>query len=291
MTDRITDANALVDRVTELVSLPDVYLRVQQLLADPDSSLSDIGKVISSDPGIAARLLRIANSPFFGMASRIETISRAIGIMGTQHVHDFLLATAVTKAFSRLQNQRFDLARFWTRSVRCAVVTRLIAIDSRVLESERLFVAGLLHDIGHLVMYQLAPDQTAEAQACAEAQDRPPEQIERELFFGFDYAEVGGLLLERWQLPAMLRETVMHQNEPEQANRFSFETCILHAGRMISQRMEKPGKLDDVLTRISPTALGQTGISTDNLSSLETKTQRQLAETVALLVPGERLAS
>lgn len=287
----MTDAVELIDRVTELVSLPDVYLRVQQLLADTDSSATDIARVVSSDPALTARLLKIANSPFFGMAAKIETISRAITIMGTQHLHDFLLAASVTSAFSQLPKQQLDINRFWTRSVRCAIITRLLAIDCRVLESERLFVAGLLNDIGHLVMYQLMPEPTAEAEACADAQGRPLAEVERELFFGFDYAEVGSLLLRRWRLPAMLVETVRYHNEPGKAQKFSFETAIVHAGRIIGESIEKSGKAADALPLIAPSAVQQTGITEEKLSSIETRTNRQLTETMTLLLPGVRMAS
>jgi HD-like signal output (HDOD) protein len=211
--------------------------------------------------------------------------------MGTQHLHDFLLATSITAAFNRVPEPLMDLNRFWTRSIRCAILTRLLAIECRVLESERLFVAGLLSDIGHLVMFQLMPEQTAEAEACAEAQSRPLAEVERDLFFGFDYAEVGSLLLKRWNLPAMLSETVRHHNEPDKAQKFSFETTIVHVGRIIGATIEKSDKAADALALIAPSALQQTGLTEEKLSSMETKTHRQLAETMALLLPGVRRAS
>lgn len=291
MTERFANADALVDRLTGLVSLPDVYLRVQHLMNDPDTSASDIARAVSSDPALTARLLKIANSPFFGMASKIDTISRAITIMGTQHLHDFLLATSMTSAFGRLPNPPMDLNRFWTRSVRCAIIARLIAIDCRVLDSERLFVAGLLSDIGQLVMYQLMPQQTAEAVSCAEAQGRSLAEVERELFFGFDYAEVGATLLQRWHLPVILREVVAHHNEPDQAHKFYFETAIVHAARIIGSSIEKGDKAVEALSLIAPSVLQQTGLSEERLAAIETRTHRQLSDTMSLLLPGVRLAS
>lgn len=280
-----SDAAALVDHVTELVVLPEVYLRVQQLLNDSNTSAADIGRIINTDPVLTARLLKIANSPYFGMAARIDTIGRAVAIMGTQHLHDFLLATSVTSAFVGLPEPRPDLNRFWLRSTRCAIIARLIAIDCNVLGNERVFVAGLLNDIGHLVMYQLMPGPTAEAEACAEAQGRSLAAVERELFFGYDYADVGSLLLQRWNLPPMLSEIIRHHNEPEQAQRFSLETAIVHAARIISSVIEKRDPAADALPLIDSFATQQTQLNKETLDDIEITANRQLTDTVNLLLP------
>ncbi|MCO6412381.1 MAG: HDOD domain-containing protein [Thiogranum sp.] len=286
----IATAGELVDRVTDLVSLPDIYLRVQQLLEDSDSSLADVGRIISTDPALAARLLKIANSPFFGMTAKIETISRAITILGTRQLHDLLLASSVASAF-RDAPAHLDMNRFWTRSVRCAVTARLLAFECNVLDSERLFVAGLLHDIGHLVMYRMLPEPSAEAAACAEAQGQPLAEVERELFFGFDYAEVGGALLQRWRIPVMLQECVAHQNDPQQAQKFCFESSIVHCATVISAAFANNEKPVDALGRMTPFAIRQTGINETRIERIETRIMQHLADTLAVLVPGMRLAS
>lgn len=286
----IPTAGELVNRVTDLVSLPDIYLRVQQLLEDSDSSLTDIGRIVGTDPALAARLLKIANSPFFGMTARIDTISRAISILGTRHLHDLLLATAVASAFKDAP-VHLDMNRFWTRSVRCAVTARLLAFECNVLDGERLFVAGLLHDIGHLVMHRVLPEASAEAAACAEAQGRPLAEVERELFFGFDYAEVGGTLLRRWHIPVMLQECVSHQNDPEQAQKFCFESSIVHCATVISAAFSNHEKPVEALDRMTPFAIRQTGINEAKIEQIETRIMQHLADTLAVLVPGMRLAS
>lgn len=283
-------ASELVDRVTHLVSLPDIYLRVQQLIDDPKTSLGDIGEVIGSDPALTARLLKIANSPFFGLAAKIETVTRAIAIMGTQQLHDLLLATSVAATFDRLSEPHMDMNRFWSHSIRCAVSARLLAFECNVLDSERLFVAGLLHDIGHMVMYQLLPQQSTEAAngSLATPQARPG--IERELF-GFDYAEVGSALLSAWHLPAMLTETVAHQNEPHRAESFPFETAIVHVATVITASLEASDNSNPILAGVAPFAVHQTGLTEDRAGAVQAQVEQHLAETMALLVPGIRMAS
>lgn len=283
-------ASELVGRVKDLASLPDVYVQVQQLINDPNASISDIGKIISSDPAITARLLKIANSPFFGMAAKIETISRAISIMGTQQLHDLLLATSVTGAFKNRGKPEFDMTRFWTNSIRVAVCARLLAYECNVLDSERLFVAGLLHDIGHLAMHQVMPEISAEAASCVEARQESPAQIERELYFGFDYAEVGGLLLSQWNLPPMILETVAFHNSPESADQYPFETSIIHCSVEICNAIKIHRNPLSALESIAPTALQQTGIDEEMIKHIEAQSREHMAETIALLLPDQRAA-
>jgi HD-like signal output (HDOD) protein len=284
------NTNELIDQVTDLVSLPDIYLRVQQLIDDPKASLGDIGKVICTDPALTARLLKIANSPFFGLAAKIETVSRAISVMGTQQLHDLLLATSVATTFDRLPEPHVDMKRFWTHSIRCAIAARLLAYECNVLDSERLFVAGLLHDIGHMVMYQLLPEQSADAASRALATRRALPQIERELF-GFDYAEVGCALLKAWHLPAMLLDTVAYQNEPHKAESFPFETAIVHVATRITAATEAADDSEPMLAGVAPFATHQTKITEDKVVAVQARVQEHLAETMALLVPGMRMAS
>jgi HD-like signal output (HDOD) protein len=286
----IVTAAELVEQVTTLVSLPDVYIRVQQLLQDSGASLADIGRIIGNDPALTARLLKIANSPFFGMTAKIHTISRALTVLGTRQLHDLLLASSVADAFSEAPPQ-LDMDRFWTRSVRCAVTARLLAFESNVLDGERLFVAGLLHDIGHLAMYRLLPEPSAEAAACAEAQGRPLEEVERELFFGFDYAEVGGTLLRRWRIPLVLQECVWHQNQPQQAQKFSFESSLVHCAKVISAAYGNNELSGETLHRMLPFAVRQIGIDENKIELIEARITQHLADTLAVLVPGRRVAS
>jgi HD-like signal output (HDOD) protein len=283
-------ARELVDRVTDLVSLPDIYFRVQQLLEDSSASMGDIGRVIGADPALTARLLKIANNPFFGMPARIETISRALTVLGTRQLHDLLLASAVTAAFRALPEPHSDMESFWTRSVRCAVTARLIAFECHVLDSERLFVAGLLHDIGHLVMHQLMPADSAAAAAAAQQQQRPLADVECEMF-GFHQAEVGALLLQKWRTPVVLQESILHQRDPQHAQRFCFESSIVHCAMHIAEALGAGESAVEALPRMSPFAVQQTGINESRLEAMEPRVNQHLADTLSVLLPGMRVAS
>ena len=181
----------------QLPSLPDVYLRLKEVLDDPDFCMADVAQVVGNDPAMTARLLRIVNSAYFGLATEIETVNRAVGLLGTQEVHDLVLAVSVAQSFAGMSNEVMNMQRYWKRSVRTAVAAKELASLCNVLDGERLFVGGLLRDIGHLFLYQYAPTKALQALELAKAQQAPLYKAERAVI-GADYASVGAELMRQW---------------------------------------------------------------------------------------------
>jgi len=220
----------------KLVSLPDIYLRLRSVLDDPEFSMSDVADVISRDPGMTARLLRLVNSAFFGLTAKIETVTRATSLLGTQQVHDLVLATSVAETFDGMSSEVMEMHRFWRRSVHCGILSRLLANKCNVLDSERLFVAGLLRDIGHLIMYQTLPELSQKALMQAEKTGQPLFKAEQEII-GLDYARVGGALMRQWDLPRSLAQATEFHVEPGRAGENALETAIVHLAGLICESL------------------------------------------------------
>ena len=280
----------LVDSVVKIVSLPQVYVRVKGLLDDPDASLADVGEVIAQDPGLTARLLKITNSAFFGFPGRIETVSRAVTILGTQQLHDLLLATSVATAFSGLSPKVMDMDTFWRNSVYCGVAARLLATRCNVLDSERLFVEGLLCDIGHLIMYQRIPELAEQALVQARKNKMLLYSAERELI-GFDYAQVGGILMRDWNLPPSLQESVHLHPVPSEATNYPLETAIVHIARTMVTGVDAGDSPEAWAGAVHPVAWQTTGLSDEAFASIHEETLQRVSETVELIVPRRRAAS
>jgi len=223
----MASAEQIARSTNALITLPAVYLRARAALQDPNASLAEAADVIACDPAMTARLLRIANSAFFGFAAPVQTVARAVNLLGTEQVHDLLLATSVSSVFAGVSRELVDMEVFWRRGVLCGVAARLLAARCNVLDSERLFVEGLLHEVGHLVLFQHLPESAASAMRRAGQTGTPLFRVERELL-GCDYAEVGSELLRLWQLPASLQESVRWHVEPERARDFPLEVAIVH---------------------------------------------------------------
>lgn len=283
--------NTLWEKVTadaELLTLPAVYMRLRAVLDDPDYAVADIEEVIGSDPAIAARLLRQANSPYFGFATKIGTISRAVGLLGSQQVHDLVLATSVAQTFNGIPIEVMDMHAFWTRSVYCAAAARLLAVNCNILDSERLFVAGLLRDIGHLVMYQSIPDESTEALLYSQLESRLLHEVEREVI-GFDYAQLGGALLEQWGLPASLCESVQWHISPRQSTDYFLEASIVHlAGVLSDVGQTDEDAYDYCVSQGHPFAWEVTGVSPEQCAAFREEVESQLDDVMFLIFPGSK---
>lgn len=282
-------AKNLVEETIELVSLPDVYTRLRDVIASPNSSMSDVAQIIAHDPAIMARLLKLVNSSFFGLATKVDTMTHAINLLGTQQVHDLVLATVVVDSFSGFNNDSFNIYDFWFNGVYCAVSARLLAYHCEGLDTERPFVAGLLHNIGHLVMYQKIPDESQSAAELAVQKELDLYVAEREVF-GFDYAQVGAELMRKWDLPKSLQEITEFHVEPGKADGFKLETAIVHIASAITHNAlsDIPVSADTLV--VNPVCWDLTGLSIDDMADLKKEVDQQASSVMNMLFKHKKSA-
>lgn len=219
------DAATLVAETTTVVSLPEVYLRVKQVIDDPDAGLADVASILSRDPGMTARLLRVANSAFFGLAARVDNVTQAVNLLGPRMVHDLVLATSVTRAFDGLCDSVMNMDVFWQNSIYRAVLARLLASEGGLVDCDRFFIVGLLADIGHLAMYHAAPQPCLRALQLAQ-EEGVALSVAEDRLVGCHYAEVGGRLLRAWRLPESICEPVLFQSQPARADGYVRDAAI-----------------------------------------------------------------
>ncbi len=276
----------LVSTVGDLVSLPEVSVRVNELVNNPRSSTADIGKVISQDPGLTARLLRIANSAFYGFAYQIDTVSRAVTVIGTGTLRDLVLATSATKVFENIPNDLVNMDDFWRHSVYCAVVARILGDQVPKVQGERLFIAGLLHDIGQLIIFNKIPDLAREALLLTlEGPDEPEvHQAERQVV-GFDHSQVGGELARAWKLPAIIAEAVEFHHDPEKAQAFPMETAVVHIANSIAILAELNSTDEQEAPTIAPGAWEITGLSAEIIPPTVEEARTQFDEVRTAFFP------
>lgn len=228
----------LVQGVGELVSLPQAFVRINKLVEDPDSTTADIAEVVSQDPAFTVRLLRIANSSLYGFSSSIETVSRAVTLIGTSQVRNLALSTAVASTFAGIPNELVSMRNFWRHSLYCALIARSLAKRTG-LDAEALFTAGLLHDIGELVIFNRLPDKAREVLVMVlDSGDQLPVYQAEQQILGFDHAAVGGELARQWELPPMLSECIAYHHDIGQAQRCPQETALVHIANILAQMAE-----------------------------------------------------
>lgn len=240
----------LIKNSKELSSLPEIYIRVSKLLDDENSTSEQIGSVVQSDPALTARILKVVNSSFYGFPSEISTISQAISILGRNPLRQLLMGTVLGGVFSRLSNDVFLMDEFWQHSVYTAVLAKF-CYENKVgkLKSDELFVAGLLHKIGRLIIAHQLPDMSLKIQQTLDNSDADEFELEQELL-QFSHNEVGAAIMQQWGLPTILRSCTLHQNSPDQAGPFKTEAWIIH----ISSSFAKTALLEndeDILNKLN----------------------------------------
>lgn len=282
-------AQTLVKESVELISLPDIYIRLRNVIASPDWSMADVAEIVANDPSITARLLKLVNSPFFGLVSKVDTITRAINLLGIQQVNDLVLATSVIDSFSGFTNDYFNIYDFWFNGVYCAVTARLLAYYCEDLDTERPFVAGLLHNIGHMVTYQKIPEESLRALEIATQKNISLYKAERELL-GFDYAQVGAELMREWKLPKSLQETTECHVEPEKAKDFQLETAIIHIASILTQNALAQIPISPETLAVNPLCWEITGLSVEDMPELKKEADQQASMVMNMLFKQKKSA-
>ena len=282
-------AKDLVNDTVELASLPSVVMRAMELLNHPHTSASDIGEIIAEDPALTARLLKIVNSAFYGFPSRIDTISRAITIVGTLELTDLILASSAIQVFYRLPNQLINMQDFWEHSLYSGVVARVLARYLRAPNTERCFVMGLLHDIGSLVLYRQQPDLSRSALELAIKKSQPLHIAEQEVF-GFHHGEVGAELMRAWNLPESFMEVARHHHQPSVAERYRLETATVHLADVITGMALSTASGTSRVAALEPGAWELTGLSVEIMEPVVAEADAQFEEARAAILPNTRAA-
>ncbi|MFV2059211.1 MAG: HDOD domain-containing protein [Gammaproteobacteria bacterium] len=271
----------MIDDNIQLVSLPEVALRINQLLDEPTSTAQDIADLISQDAALTIRLLKIVNSSFYNFTSKIETVSKAVSIIGTHDLRDLVMATTIIQKFDSIPADLASPESFWCHNIACATAARTIAKQLKLKNSERFFIAGLLHDIGKLVMYLTSPDLSKQIIELMTVPDVDITQLE-EISFGFSHADLGAELIRAWNLPEMLIATTQFHHKPSAANQFQTEVAVVHLANNIANAIEKPFSLDDDIP-IKDSTWIMLNLDESELNSLTDESNSLYQETLSLI--------
>lgn len=274
--DLLVDAN-------HLFSLPDIYFQLNEMIIDSRFSLADIGKVIAKDPGLSARLLRVVNSPLYGYQAKIDTISRAITLIGIDELYNLIVATCVVDQFESIPTELVDMNAFWIRSVYCGVVAKLLAKQCMVLHSERLFLTGLLHDIGSLILYQKLPEISKKILVNINHDRRQLARCELE-FLGFTHADVGRELIKSWGLPDSLYEPIGCYLHPDYASLHMLDAYLLN----ISTVLVDSGGLLSCTNEIPDHAFNLLRLDRSKLMSVMEQAHIEFVNVFDLIAPNKR---
>ncbi len=276
--------DTLIEQSGTPVSLPEAFIQINRLTQDPNSSVADISRVAETDIGLSSRLLKIVNSPYYGFPSTIDSISRAVTIIGTQDLRDLMLATTTIDLFANKEHKHKHIKQMWRHSLFCAVNCRLLAEAIKQQHTERFFVSGLLHDIGRLILFQGIPETTHKAINQARETGQDLLLIEQSIL-GFTHTDIGCRIAANWNLPDNIIETIAFHHSPEKARDYPLETAIVHIANHYANSLDEESCMPGIPEPVSQEALDICNLDTETINKALSNVSAQFAEVYQLLMP------
>ena len=242
--------DTLLTQRINLVSLPQLVVQLQEAMHSPKASASDIAKIISNDVKLTASLLRLVNSPLYGLVTKIETVSRAVALIGLRPLASLAMGATLISGLNK-QLQGLALEEFWLHSIACASIAKRLAEQTGRAEPERYFVDGLLHDIGRLFILGAFPDESESVQNFAIGKGISMHAAETTVF-GFSHVDVGSSILAKWNLSPATTAAVRFHHSPEEAPEQAIDDHhIIHLADAMAKALGYHARGDHFVPRVS----------------------------------------
>jgi len=235
----------LLTKKQRMPSIPAVYFSILEALQDPECPIERIGEIVSSDSGLTAKLLQLVNSAFFGFAREVASAEEAVMLLGIGTIRSLALTMHLFSKFDTAQGDANSLTQVWSHSLRVARLAKRIAelegASDKIIEEA--FTAGLLHDVGKMIMAENPANKYLELLSQVHREKRSLVEAEQQLL-NATHAEVGAYLLDLWGLPAPLVEAVAYHHAPSQSSEevFSALTSVHVANALEQEVNEEPGE-------------------------------------------------
>ena len=265
----------------KIFSPPEVFLKLRDTMGDPQHTFSDLENILEADPVLTARLLKIANSVFYGFETKVESIKHALEIIGSEQLTNLVLSATVSDNFRMIPKDLLDMEAFWKHSLACGIGAKLLAEMKNTSDADSYYLAGLLHDIGSLIIYSQLPKKAVETIAYSRDTGDYLYHAEGKII-GFDHAAMGGALFKDWQLPPKVVEGVKYHHTPQQAKQFPEFCASIHIAEVAAcntrfGRYEEPQK-----RTFAPGILEKVNVSEKEVENIQSQLEGSVDETFQL---------
>jgi putative nucleotidyltransferase with HDIG domain len=277
----MSQSPALWARRIELPSAPVVVQRLHDIMRKDTTGAREIARIVEADQALTARVLRVVNSPFYGLAKQITAVSDAIKIMGIKVIHQLVLAASVIESFGKEIEQTMNVRSFWLHSLGTGLIAKhLIRTGSSEMASEAL-TSGILHDIGRLLYAKADPKRftVIYSQSKAVCDLKREEEL-----FGMDHQQVGAQLASRWNFPDTIREAIEFHHEPDRADRDNIIVAAVSIADLICHALQIGDSASYYVSTFSPEAWKRLGIDYSDLKTLMPAALEELSETKRALL-------
>lgn len=268
----------------KLPTLPEVFFKINDAISNPRSSVQSLAEIIGQDTSLSTRLLRIANSPFYNFPYTIDTLSRAVDIIGFHQISTLSYGIQIIGTFQHIRQDMVDMKSFWKHSLACGLTARFLASQKGIQNCERLFVAGLLHDLGRLILYRAAPREFA--QILEEAREKNTLLFEKESdMMGTDHCRIGANLTKEWMFPDSLVHLIESHHGPNGNGTGNFlETAIVHIADILVNTAGLGSSGEIFVPPLNARSWETVGLSVHSLPVVVEQAQKQLDDTVSFFL-------
>ncbi len=286
----LKELQKIVDGIKDLPTLPTIIMKVVEIINNPKSSVRDIKSIIENDYVQTVRVLRLANSSYYGFPQKISTITTAIVLLGFNEIKNLLLSSSVYDLFTSHSNVKkyfFDHLKFLDHSIGVAIAARLIAEAVRYEEPEELFVGGLLHDIGRVVQKQFLSEDFEKLMLNVIKTDSLIYKKEKRIL-GYTHTEVGMLLAKKWKMTEKIINIIAYHHRPLLSTSFVKEAAIVNLADILIRALGIGSGGDNQIPIIETDVYKIVGLPVEQLESVMNMIEQRFKETKELFqVKGE----
>lgn len=268
----------IVKHETELASFPDLYFRLKDMLESPSSSAKRIAGLVSGDVGLSAKLLRLVNSPIYAPATPVDSVARAVTLIGTNELATLALGITAINYFQDIPPELIDMPAFWRHSLTCAVLAQTLA-RRQGLPPERFFTAGLLHDVGRLLLFKKLPYVSTEAMIHVRENFLPLFEAER-ILLEFDHTDVSKVLLAEWKFPEAIAGAINFHHDPMRAAD-PHSGAVLHLADIMANAVGIADGGMYAVPDLDPAAWNELAMEPSELNALMVSFDAQFEKTLA----------
>lgn len=282
--DSLPTLDEVVANTKTICSPPISYNRLSEAINHPETTINEIVQIISEDAGLTAQVLKLVNSPLYSF-SKIDSIGRAVTLLGTKEIRDLALTASMVQAFPGISENLLNMPMYWRHSVACGVISRNIAIYLREPSIERFFVAGILHDIGQLVMCSSIPEAVKHITRESVEKKQTLCKAERNCL-NFDHAELGGALLKSWGIPQNIYDLVSNHHHPSQSQTYPRDATIVHVADIMCQALTYGLTAEIRVTSLDEVAYENLDLPISSISTIIQQSELQLNGICSILLEG-----
>ncbi|MGD9013148.1 MAG: HDOD domain-containing protein [Desulfobacterales bacterium] len=267
---RDTKLNEILTRVKSFPSMPGVGAKLLILLEEPKSSVSEIEETLRFDPGLTANVLKLANSAYFGIPSKIGSLKQAVILLGLKRLVQLVVASCVSAIMDK-SVPGYDLpsGNLWRHSIAVSIAAEALVEDKENVGVEDVFTPALLHDIGKIVLGSFVREEMEAIQSIAAK--GIPFVVAENMVLGTDHAAIGARILAHWNLPADVINAVRWHHEPDSPDASNIQMDVVYLANVLCQTPDTSGPAAGHAVELSPAVIDRLGIQIDQFSSISEK--------------------